>query len=171
MSLAKYVYSKPDRPQAEWCVTLCFFSLLRPLTLVRRVRATFITNSQKLNPAFLVPADTQNVPAPPTNDLQSRPKIINVTSDDFVPSLTEHHLQRIDALLERSKSWGTPPTAIRNAVKMAPGESLKLNKDTRMYMAGLEKTQRECANCHEVDPKMQMCGRCKVVSRFVSDNT
>lgn len=143
MSLLKYVYCKPDHPQPEW------------------VRATYTTNAQNLNPAFLISAnlESDNPPAPPSSN-SNTPKIINVLSTDFIPSLTEHHLGRIDALLGRSKSWGVPSPAIRKSVK---GKGGKPNPNTRVYKGGREQVQRECGNCRKVDPKLQTCGRCKVV--------
>ncbi|KAG9022282.1 hypothetical protein FS837_006485 [Tulasnella sp. UAMH 9824] len=86
MSLLKYVYYDPENPQAKW------------------IRATYTTNAQRLNPAFLVPANTDNPPPVSSNQSSDHPPIINVLSGDFIPSLNDHHFQRIDAILAETRA-------------------------------------------------------------------
>ncbi|KAG8925158.1 hypothetical protein FRC00_004272 [Tulasnella sp. 408] len=134
MSLLKYVYSDPEKPQAEW------------------IRATYTTNAQRLNPAFLVPANTDNPPPVSSNQSSDHPPIINVLSGDFIPSLNDHHFQRIDAILARDPSWGIPSVTARESVReKAEGKALKLDKKTSAFQAGKALVTRECANCHQVE--------------------
>lgn len=169
MCLLKYVYHDKDKPQPRWYesanATLEDSMLqnqsLKVFLLFSRIRATYTTNAQKLNPAFLVKADTAKPPEPTRSDPKVMPNIINVFPDTFAPSFTEHHLERIDALLARSNSWKIPPLAVRNSVK---GRGEKLETKEKMYMPGREKIDRECGRCRKVGSNMQTCGRCKTVS-------
>ncbi|KIO26052.1 hypothetical protein M407DRAFT_243859 [Tulasnella calospora MUT 4182] len=149
MSLLKYVYNSPTKPQAQW------------------IRATYTTNAQPLNPAFLVPANTDTPPSVSSNQSPAHPPIINVLSNDFIPSLNDHHFQRIDALLARDPSWGIPSVAVRESVtEKAEGKALKLDKKTSTFQAGKVLVTRECANCHQVEKagkSMMTCSRCKTV--------
>lgn len=132
-----------------------------------RIRATYTTNAQPLNPAFLVPADTDRPPPVSSKQSSNRPPIINILSTDFIPSLNDHHFQRIDALLARDPSWGMPPASVRdNVTEKAEGKALKLDKKTSAFQAGKTLVTRECANCHQVEKvgkTMMTCSRCKTV--------
>lgn len=134
-----------------------------------RIRATYTTDAQRLNPAFLVPANTDNPPSVSSNQSSDHPPIINVLSGDFIPSLNDHHFQRIDALLARDPSWDIPPVTARESVReKAESKALKLDKKTSAFQAGKALVTRECANCHQVEKAgktMMTCSRCKTVCR------
>ena len=161
MCLVKYIYHAKDRPKPRWYV-LPLRSRFICSSFSRRIRATYTTTAQKLNPAFLVPASTDDLPLPVT----AEPPIFNVTSQDFTPSLNDHHFQRIDALLSRSRSWGVPPLEVRQSVTQEEGTKMKLPKNESMFTAGKELVPRVCAHCHNSkNPnKLMTCGRCKTVS-------
>ncbi|KAG9009291.1 hypothetical protein FRB90_008435 [Tulasnella sp. 427] len=149
MSLLKYVYHNKRKPQPRW------------------IRATYTTDTQPLNPAFLIPAHTESPPAVSLKQSSNQPPIINVLSDSFIPSLNDHHFQRIDAILARDSSWGIPPASVRDSVtEKAEAKALKLDKKNSAYQGGKALVTRECANCHQVEKvgkSMMTCSRCKTV--------
>jgi len=78
-----------------------------------------------------------------------------------VPSLNSHYFERIDSLMNRSKSWGAPPQEVKDKVT---GRGDRISEKKRMLTVGKLPVQRQCSNCNKTGYEgMQVCGRCKTV--------
>lgn len=151
LSLVKYVFHQDDDPKPDWFVTNwhTFIQLIYK-SYTRRVRATYTTNSRFIHPSFLA---SNEIIDPITVD----PPIYHVSSKDFVPSLTDGELERIDNLLSQGKSWKVPPPALKALVRGKKSERPDTNA---AWLAGKEKSLALCAFCGKVGTqKMPTCSR------------
>lgn len=119
-----------------------------------RVRATYVTPSKQLSPEFL------NSIEPPKRPTATSPPIFHVTSINFMPSLTEDELDKIDNLRTQSSMLKPIPKSVREAVKMRKDEPAT----NTMWTTGDAELGRECSYCHNVAADLPQCGRYVIVS-------
>lgn len=80
-------------------------------------------------------------PDSPSNELITRPGVVSVSTDDLVSSLTEHHLEPVDAIENLGKSH----PLVRDAVK---GLGKRVDWTRRARLTG------ECENSGKAEGKM-----------------
>ncbi|KDQ09192.1 hypothetical protein BOTBODRAFT_37277 [Botryobasidium botryosum FD-172 SS1] len=134
MSLLKYLHHDESKPSF--------------------VRATYTTTSKRLvDPDFF---STIDVPTKTYN-----PPIFHVTPDNFVPSLLESELEKIDNLTAQVSHSKTPaPASVRAEVTGRKEDRPKAEQ----YMAANEKNAAACAYCEKIGKStMPICSRCKLV--------
>lgn len=113
-----------------------------------RLRATYVTkaDSYRINPHFFLNMD--QAPA------DSNRRIDQITADNFIPSLLESDVERIDNLNAQRKRLKTPSNVRRQVIG---------GKDTKPEFRSdywKQKNARQCAHCGEIKEKdLQRCAR------------
>jgi len=133
MSLLKYLHHDESKPKF--------------------VRATYTTTSNRLvHPDFFSTID------PPTKTYD--PPIFHVTPENFVPSLLESELEKIDNLTSQISSSKSPPAGLREEVMGRKEDRPKAEQ----YMAANAKNAAACAYCEKIGKStMSVCAGCKLV--------
>jgi len=151
MSLLKYLHSNEGDPKPKWYVfrMMDTYITCRNSCSFSRVRATYTTPSKKLAPEFL------NSLEPPKTSAIASPPVFHRTPDDFLSSLTEDELDKIDSLRSQSSMLKPISKSIRKAVEMRRDEPATNN----MWTIGDAELGRECSYCHKVAANLPQCGR------------
>lgn len=111
-----------------------------------RIRATYTTHANPLPCRFVELARA----VPRFGDM---PPTVVVTPADFVPSLIESELERIDNTIFQFPGGKRPPQSVREIVRG--------DERARPVVGCIQaKSPDQCANCNALKPsKMRQCGR------------
>ncbi|KAK7464243.1 hypothetical protein VKT23_006409 [Stygiomarasmius scandens] len=120
------------------------------------VRATYTTPEHrfKLNPDFLA-----KFHEPESTSTTAKPPVFHVTADNFIPTLFESELEKIDNVVAQGgrKSRAEPSTR----------DKVLGTKEGRPNVSSAfkNKNPRQCSYCEKVskDKDLQKCSRCKLV--------
>ncbi|KAG2024023.1 hypothetical protein CC2G_001622 [Coprinopsis cinerea AmutBmut pab1-1] len=83
--------------------------------------------------------------------------IFHVTADNFVPSLLESEVEKIDNLLSRGRSAKVPSAEIKNQVLGSKRNRPEVASSWKHRQA------RQCSYCEEIKEKgLMICSRCKL---------